>query len=634
MVIKKITKRNDIQIYRGISVLAVILYHLSPVSFPGGYLGVDIFFVISGFVISNLIFSEIDAQKFSFKNFYLRRFRRIIPSVLSFTIFVQILLFFIEDNKEIYEISKGLIYSLFFTANIYLSRVVDYFNFQNTENYIVNLWSLSVEEQFYLIFPIILICLTKKSLHFRVVTIFFITAFSLLFFNRSFFDNFLFIDNVFLNFDNFLFYSPFTRFWQFSIGVICMLLNQIRSYSVTVSEKYIPLFSIGFLYFLSQFSLTSGRIFSSALITLIFTVILYVEISFKKVNLLTRTFLYFGNISYSLYLFHQPIFASIRKYQMYSRSEAFLNLSSFSGLILTFVCIFLVSFLNYELIENKFRHQSPNNRNIKHLLAPVIFLAFLLPSIGILTDGYNFLNRNDLSQYPSNSPLNFLVGTNFIKNENSLCLGRDIKELCIYNERLNDDQKIYFVGDSIIGSLVAGFVENSNYENYTFIDSTKGSCPLLFNYCDFENNSDRFEFISQIRNSTIILGGNYEKFVYDENFEEDFKHTIEQFDKSNTIFLINSVPYPGTNVKLYERFNKKIFKTEYTAVKNQNTRLKKWFNETGDSNNITTVNIDSLFCNDFCIFQDKNYYFFNDHSHFSYFGSKKVSDYIYTLIKN
>lgn len=634
MVIKKITKRNDIQIYRGISVLAVILYHLSPVSFPGGYLGVDIFFVISGFVISNLIFSEIDAQKFSFINFYLRRFRRIIPSVLSFTIFVQILLFFIEDNKEIYEISKGLIYSLFFTANIYLSRVVDYFNFQNTENYIVNLWSLSVEEQFYLIFPIILICLTKKSLHFRVVTIFFITAFSLLFFNRSFFDNFLFIDNVFLNFDNFLFYSPFTRFWQFSIGVICMLLNQIRSYSVTVSEKYIPLFSIGFLYFLSQFSLTSGRIFSSALITLIFTVILYVEISFKKVNLLTRTFLYFGNISYSLYLFHQPIFASIRKYQMYSRSEAFLNLSSFSGLILTFVCIFLVSFLNYELIENKFRHQSPNNRNIKHLLAPVIFLAFLLPSIGILTDGYNFLNRNDLSQYPSNSPLNFLVGTNFIKNENSLCLGRDIKELCIYNERLNDDQKIYFVGDSIIGSLVAGFVENSNYENYTFIDSTKGSCPLLFNYCDFENNSDRFEFISQIRNSTIILGGNYEKFVYDENFEEDFKHTIEQFDNSNTIFLINSVPYPGTNVKLYERFNKKIFKTEYTAVKNQNTRLKKWFNETGDSNNITTVNIDSLFCNDFCIFQDKNYYFFNDHSHFSYFGSKKVSDYIYTLIKN
>ena len=634
MVIKKITKRNDIQIYRGISVLAVILYHLSPVSFPGGYLGVDIFFVISGFVISNLIFSEIDAQKFSFKNFYLRRFRRIIPSVLSFTIFVQILLFFIEDNKEIYEISKGLIYSLFFTANIYLSRVIDYFNFQNTENYIVNLWSLSVEEQFYLIFPVILICLTKKSLHFRVVTIFFITAFSLLFFNRSFFDNFLFIDNVFLNFDNFLFYSPFTRFWQFSIGVICMLLNQIRSYSVTVSEKYIPLFSIGFLYFLSQFSLTSGRIFSSALITLIFTVILYVEISFKKVNLLTRTFLYFGNISYSLYLFHQPIFASIRKYQIYSRSEAFLNLSSFSGLVLTFVCIFLVSFLNYELIENKFRHPSPNNRNIKYLLAPVIFLAFLLPSIGILTDGYNFLNRNNLSQYPSNSPLNFLVGTNFIKNENSLCLGRDIKELCIYNERLNDDQKIYFVGDSIIGSLVAGFVENSNYENYTFIDSTKGSCPLLFNYCDFENNSERFEFISQIRNSTIILGGNYEKFVYDENFEQAFKHTIEQFDKSNTIFLINSVPYPGTNVKLYERFNKKIFKTEYTAVKNQNTRLKKWFNETGDSNNITTVNIDSLFCNDFCIFQDKNYYFFNDHSHFSYFGSKKVSDYIYTLMKN
>ena len=634
MVIKKITKRNDIQIYRGISVLAVILYHLSPVSFPGGYLGVDIFFVISGFVISNLIFSEIDAQKFSFKNFYLRRFRRIIPSVLSFTIFVQILLFFIEDNKEIYEISKGLIYSLFFTANIYLSRVVGYFNSQNTENYIVNLWSLSVEEQFYLIFPVILICLTKKSLHFRVVTIFFITAFSLLFFNRSFFDNFLFIDNVFLNFDNFLFYSPFTRFWQFSIGVICMLLNQIRSYRVTLSEKYIPLFSIGFLYFLSGFSSSSGRIFSSVLVTLIFVVILYVEISFKKINLLTKTFLYLGNISYSLYLFHQPIFASIRKYQIYSGSEAFLNLNSVSGLMLTFICIFLVSFLNYELIENKFRHLAPNNRNIKHLLAPMIFLAFLLPSIGIFTEGYNFLNRNNLRQYLSNSELNFLVGTNFIKNENSLCLGRDIKELCIYNEKLKDEKRIYFVGDSIIGSLVAGFVENSNYETYTFIDSTKGSCPILFNYCDFKNNSERFELLTQIKNSTIILGGNYEKFVYDEKFEDDFTNTIEQFDKSNTIFLINSVPYPGTNIKLYERFIKKMFKTEYTVMKNQNTQLKKLFNKTGENNNITTVNIDSLFCNDLCIFQDKDYYFFNDHSHFSYFGSKKVSDYIYTLIKD
>jgi hypothetical protein len=136
------------------------------------------------------------------------------------------------------------------------------------------------------------------------------------------------------------------------------------------------------------------------------------------------------------------------------------------------------------------------------------------------------------------------------------------------------------------------------------------------------------------KNSTIILGGNYEKFVYDEKFEEDFTNTIEQFDKSNTIFLINSVPYPGTNIKLYERFNKKMFKTEYTVMKNQNTQLKKLFNKTGENNNITTVNIDSLFCNDFCIFQDKDYYFFNDHSHFSYFGSKKVSDYIYTLIKD
>ena len=154
-------------------------------------------------------------KTFSFKNFYLRRFRRIIPSVLSFTIFVQILLFFIEDNKEIYEISKCLIYSLFFTANIYLSRVVDYFNFQNTENYIVNLWSLSVEEQFYLIYPPLLLIFLRLGKKFPIIflLLIFFPSLALAHFGSGILGKWNF-------------YILPTRAWEISLGALCYFTSR------------------------------------------------------------------------------------------------------------------------------------------------------------------------------------------------------------------------------------------------------------------------------------------------------------------------------------------------------------------------------------------------------------------------
>ena len=86
----KISQRNDIQLYRGIAVIAVLFYHFDSNLFSYGYLGVDVFFLISGFVISNLVFSKLDDKQFSIKGFYFQRFRRIFPSLISFILFVQI----------------------------------------------------------------------------------------------------------------------------------------------------------------------------------------------------------------------------------------------------------------------------------------------------------------------------------------------------------------------------------------------------------------------------------------------------------------------------------------------------------------------------------------------------------------
>ena len=151
--IKKIPKREDIQIYRAVAVLAVILYHLFPNIFIYGYLGVDIFFVISGFVISNVVYSELSNNKFKYKIFFYNRFKRIVPSLITFIIFVQVIIYFFSDHLLIYLSSLGFVYSLFFLSNLYFSQIIDYFSNDVSRNFIINLWSLSVEEQFYIVFP-------------------------------------------------------------------------------------------------------------------------------------------------------------------------------------------------------------------------------------------------------------------------------------------------------------------------------------------------------------------------------------------------------------------------------------------------------------------------------------------------
>ena len=111
--ISKSKFRNDIQLLRGIAVFSVILFHIDKTFFKYGYLGVDVFFVISGFVISNLIYSQI-SEKFSFKKFFFFRFKRIIPALVSYLIFVKVVIFFTLDHQNIVDTTKTSLYSLFF----------------------------------------------------------------------------------------------------------------------------------------------------------------------------------------------------------------------------------------------------------------------------------------------------------------------------------------------------------------------------------------------------------------------------------------------------------------------------------------------------------------------------------------
>lgn len=229
--------RSDIQSLRAIAVLAVIAFHISPRLFPSGYLGVDLFFVISGFVITPLIVKIFHIQpdeKLRFKTlisklgyFYKRRFLRLSPAA-GFTFLISIpVLMVLGDFSLIKRLADQTIASILLLGNYGAYKFSgDYFN-PGIPNPFIHTWSLSVEEQFYILFPLLvllasLISFTKSTNGIRIkILLSVVGIISLLLFIDS---NILIplYSKFFAVPKSFVFYSPITRLWQFSLGGVAI----------------------------------------------------------------------------------------------------------------------------------------------------------------------------------------------------------------------------------------------------------------------------------------------------------------------------------------------------------------------------------------------------------------------------
>ncbi|QOY62379.1 acyltransferase [Lysobacter sp. H21R4] len=153
--------RADIDGLRAIAVLGVLLYHLDAGLVPGGYVGVDVFFVISGFLISKIIYGEIEAGTFSITRFYVRRARRILPALLSVVLFTSVAAMAVLYPTERMEYAKSAVASMLFSANFYFFATLNYFAPAADEIPLLHLWSLGIEEQFYIVFPVLALLLTR-----------------------------------------------------------------------------------------------------------------------------------------------------------------------------------------------------------------------------------------------------------------------------------------------------------------------------------------------------------------------------------------------------------------------------------------------------------------------------------------
>tara|TARA_B100001121_G_scaffold278771_1_gene269566 strand:- start:461 stop:2500 length:2040 start_codon:yes stop_codon:yes gene_type:complete len=339
--------RSEIDGLRALAVLPVVFYHAGFELFSGGYVGVDVFFVISGYLITSIILRELNDNTFSLKIFYERRARRILPALTFIIIVSSFFAFIFLTKSELVGFFQSVKATLLFYSNFYFWKSTPYFKTDSDFEPLLHTWSLSIEEQFYIVFPITLLFLYK--FYKNKIFVFFV----LVFFSSLFICQFLASKTG----GTLNFYFTLSRAWELALGSICAYILTYKKLSFSETFKnFISI--IGFiLIFISVFYFDKKTLYPSinTLIPTIGTTLIILfassETLIKKL-LSTKILVGLGLISYSLYLLHQPLLAFGR--------IAFENFSNEKKYALLLLSVILALF-SYEFIEKLFRHKNKIN---------------------------------------------------------------------------------------------------------------------------------------------------------------------------------------------------------------------------------------------------------------------------------
>ena len=494
--IQRIPYRQDINILRAIAVLSVLFYHAEIHLFNGGWLGVDIFFVISGYLISNIIISDLNNSTFSFKNFYERRVRRIIPALFSVILICLPFSYWLLTPRAMLEFSKSMIASILFYSN-YFFQTLDFYNAEPTKVMpLLHTWSLAVEEQFYIIFPLICVLIYK---YFRKYFIFFIV--SIIFFS------------IFLNSTTaeiVKFYQIQYRGWELLAGALIMMVNSKIKVKKINFLGYLIIFLCFFYFKDTMLDLNS---IEPRLLAVAGTGLVLMSKSNNFLNI--KPILMIGSSSYSIYLFHQPIFAFYRLFiERYFLSE------SWFGELFIILFVLVVSYFHWKNVELFFQKITIKQFFKTLFLILILFVIFLF----LLNASNGFENRYD---YVSEEVLYYSNFTNIYPEsyDNSKFLYKEcFKEVKLGSNKLcywynnKNNKTIYLVGDSLTNSLSVSFLERfdsaiDNY-NFVFIRGTGGRCILsqqsdtvgFVEECEDEYFSEFIEILDKEDDIVVAFG--------------------------------------------------------------------------------------------------------------------------------
>tara|TARA_B100000989_G_C19514096_1_gene460705 strand:+ start:198 stop:2180 length:1983 start_codon:yes stop_codon:yes gene_type:complete len=361
---------KEIDGLRAIAVLAVVFFHAGFKYFKGGYVGVDIFFVISGYLITSIIIKDLNNNKFSLINFYERRARRILPALSFLILFCLPFVWFLMLPYQILEFASSLKFVSLFISNIYFWKAGGngYFSTKIDEMPLLHTWSLGIEEQFYFIFPLFLIFFWKfkKILIIYILIFFFITG--------IFIAEWGWRNEPIANF-----YITPSRAWELILGSILALINSYKTFKNNLFSLF-GLFILAFSIYYFDENTHYPSIISLLPLTGTCLIILYTSKNSLVYKILSfRLFVGIGLISYSLYLWHHPIF-------VFTKLILIEKPSYLATIMMIFLSIFL-GFLSWKYVETPFRNKKNFTRNKIFIFSSFaiiipIFIGYFLYSLG------------------------------------------------------------------------------------------------------------------------------------------------------------------------------------------------------------------------------------------------------------
>lgn len=495
--------RPDIDGLRAIAVLAVVAFHTFPSLVRGGFIGVDIFFVISGYLISTIIFENLEKNTFSFTGFYVRRVKRIFPALILVLVACFILGWLLLPSNEFKQLGKHIAAGSSFVSNFALWNEAGYFDNSAETKPLLHLWSLAIEEQFYIVWPILVWFLYKRKFNLLVaIIILTITSFIL---------NLHGVEKNLVA----TFYSPQTRFWELMSGsllawitlkkndrllsikiAIAALLAKvvyrdkqaINVMTLSSALSFVGLFLLicGILSLDKELSFPGAWALAPVLGALI--LIMVDENSWVNRKILSnKVAVWFGLISFPLYLWHWPLLSLAR---LASDSN---ELSRYIRICIILISIAL-SWMTFKIVENPIRFNNKLNELTKvNILLSLISLIFITGCVVYMYQGFPHRGVNQ-KQVKSDEMLHYIYS---LRDPDKLygkygCFKYDenqkvdffIKNQCL---SVKDKERpvVFLIGDSHSASLSLGLRPLLENLQVNLLQVSTGWCQPTSN--DYKN---------------------------------------------------------------------------------------------------------------------------------------------------
>lgn len=594
--------RADIDGLRGIAVLSVVAFHIFPYKITGGFIGVDVFFVISGFLISSILFASLDRGDFSIVEFYDRRIRRIFPSLITVVLASLVFGWFVLLSDEYQQLGKHVVGGASFISNLLLSSENGYFGNAAESKPLLHLWSLAIEEQFYIFWPLLLGFAHKRKWNFlpmmAVVAI------------GSFVANIYMVDSN----PTATFYWPIFRFWELIIGGILasitlhypQFLNRYRNAQSFVG---FGLLAIGFVA-IDKYSQFPG--WWALLPTLSAFLLLAAGPTawINKAVLSNKILVWFGLISYPLYLWHWPLisFAKILEGSIDGKPKLKI------ALLLASV---LLAWLTYRFIEKPLRFK--NNQKTALVLLSGLLLTGLFGYSCMATSGYEGLGFRikEKTAFASHFE-NLAPELRYYKREGirekyreqcnfyNLALGdagvptktplQSIAKECFIRDP-NIKNSVLIWGDSHASHLYHGVSQNLP-KTWQILQVTSSGChpdssvkqDSSSNYCK-RSNWFAMKLIEKERPDTVIIAQNDE---HDAAKMSLIRSTLESLGIKNIIFTGPTVHWQRDLPKvilrdLWQNTPQKTFVGVDSQILQVNQSLKNDFKSSASSQFISTI---------------------------------------------